>query len=70
MTWTPGTEGSAAAEAARTELEAVTDPTSRATVLALLAIAHQLGDLTRMTRSLLPQVKQLNQYLGAIANKP
>ncbi|WP_411102986.1 hypothetical protein [Streptomyces sp. cmx-4-9] len=56
---TPGTT----AEAARAALEEVTDPGARAVALALLAVAES-------TQSVDKRLKQVNQYLGALANKP
>ncbi|MGK5629417.1 hypothetical protein [Streptomyces sp. URMC 123] len=65
-----GTATRAAVEEARAALEQVDDPTARATVWALLAAVRLLDEIAQATKGLDARVEQLNQYLGAIANKP
>ncbi|MEV6655362.1 hypothetical protein [Streptomyces sp. NPDC051219] len=61
---------SSAAEAARAALNKVTDPGHKAMVLALLAVCEQLRETAENTQRIDTRLEQLNQYLGAIANKP
>ncbi|MGW7097853.1 hypothetical protein [Streptomyces sp. NPDC054838] len=55
---------------ARTSLRDVSDPAARALVLAVLGAARELQDLARTAENLDARLESLNQYLGAIANKP
>ncbi|MFF8277951.1 hypothetical protein ACF05T_17850 [Streptomyces lateritius] len=59
-----------AAEAARSALEDVVDPGARAVALALLAVREELAALAERTGSVDTRLEQVNQYLGALANKP
>lgn len=58
------------AEEARAALRDVTDPSAQASLLAALAVAKELQVLARSVQGIEGRLKQLNQYLGAIANKP
>ncbi|MFF8606021.1 hypothetical protein ACF06X_08795 [Streptomyces sp. NPDC015346] len=59
-----------AAEAARSALEEVSDPATRAVALALLAVREELAAVAERTGSMDARLEQVNQYLGALANKP
>ncbi|MGW1768534.1 hypothetical protein ACWCQL_31400 [Streptomyces sp. NPDC002073] len=58
------------ADEARAALQEVTDPSARATVLCALAAITELQALSRCTQGIEARLKQLNRYLGAMANKP
>ncbi|MFF1556408.1 hypothetical protein [Streptomyces sp. NPDC058279] len=55
---------------ARTALRDVGDPAARALVLAVLAAARELQELAGTAERLDARLEAVNQYLGAIANKP
>ncbi|MFF5703630.1 hypothetical protein ACFY7H_14140 [Streptomyces sp. NPDC012794] len=57
-------------EEARTALRDVTDPSARAGLLAVLAAVQELQLLTSSIQGIDARMKQLNRYLGALANKP
>ncbi|AVH98962.1 MULTISPECIES: hypothetical protein [Streptomyces] len=59
-----------AADEVRAALEDVSDPTARAVVLALLAVRDELRAVSERTGRVDARMKQMNQYLGALANKP
>ncbi|MFC7931934.1 hypothetical protein ACPCAE_20520 [Streptomyces cinereoruber] len=59
-----------AADEVRAALEDVSDPTARAVVLALLAVRDELRAVSERTGRMDARMKQMNQYLGALANKP
>ncbi|MFI9121097.1 hypothetical protein ACIGW0_17090 [Streptomyces bikiniensis] len=59
-----------AADEARAALEEVSDPTARAVVLALLGVRDELRAVSERAGRMDARMKQLNQYLGALANKP
>ncbi|MFF7176989.1 hypothetical protein [Streptomyces sp. NPDC008121] len=59
-----------AADAARSALEEVSDPSARAVALALLAVCEELRAVSERTGSMDARLEQVNQYLGALANKP
>ncbi|MDF3289797.1 MULTISPECIES: hypothetical protein [Streptomyces] len=50
--------------------ETIEEPGSKAVALALLAVEARLDDIAAVARSVDHRLEQLNQYLGAIANKP
>ncbi|MFD9304825.1 hypothetical protein ACFWCB_19560 [Streptomyces sp. NPDC060048] len=58
------------AEEVRAALGDITDPVARSALLAGLAVLKELQALTRSSQSVDTRLKRLNQYLGAIANKP
>lgn len=58
------------AEEARSALDQVADPSARAALLAVLAVVRELQGLTRVTQGIDARLETLNQYLGALANKP
>ncbi|MEU2118142.1 hypothetical protein ABZ567_21455 [Streptomyces sp. NPDC016459] len=58
------------ADAARSALEEVSDPGTRAVALALLAVCDELRAVSERTGSMDARLEQVNQYLGALANKP
>ncbi|MFC8794017.1 hypothetical protein [Streptomyces cinereoruber] len=59
-----------ATDEVRAALEDVSDPTARAVVLALLAVRDELRAVSERTGRVDARMKQMNQYLGALANKP
>ncbi|MFD5109924.1 hypothetical protein ACPCSP_03470 [Streptomyces cinereoruber] len=59
-----------AADEVSAALEDVSDPTARAVVLALLAVRDELRAVSERTGRVDARMKQMNQYLGALANKP
>ncbi|MGW9447335.1 hypothetical protein [Streptomyces sp. NPDC055632] len=59
-----------AADEARAALEDVSDPAARAMVLALLAVRDELRTVSERESRVDARLKQMNQYLGALANKP
>ncbi|MEW1901728.1 MULTISPECIES: hypothetical protein [unclassified Streptomyces] len=59
-----------AADEARAALEDVSDPAARAVVLALLAVRDELRTVSERETRVDARLKQMNQYLGALANKP
>ncbi|MFB7032539.1 MULTISPECIES: hypothetical protein [unclassified Streptomyces] len=59
-----------AADEARAALEEVSDPAARAMVLALLAVRDELRTISERESRVDARLKQMNQYLGALANKP
>jgi DNA-binding phage protein len=59
-----------AAQAARAALDDVTDHGQKAVALALLAVCEQLREMAETARHVDARLEQINQYLGAIANKP
>jgi hypothetical protein len=59
-----------AADVARSALEEVSDPSARAVALALLAVCDELRAVSEKTGSVDARLEQVNQYLGALANKP
>ncbi|WP_030213261.1 hypothetical protein [Streptomyces bikiniensis] len=59
-----------AADEVRAALEEVSDPTARAVVLALLGVRDELRAVSERAGRMDARMKQLNQYLGALANKP
>ncbi|MEV4950152.1 hypothetical protein [Streptomyces sp. NPDC053755] len=59
-----------AADAARSALDEVSDPSARAVALALLAVCDELRAVSEKTGSVDARLEQVNQYLGALANKP
>ncbi|MFD3333030.1 hypothetical protein ACFWV1_10310 [Streptomyces sp. NPDC058700] len=59
-----------AADATRSALEEVSDPGTRAVALALLAVCDELRAVSERTGSMDARLEQVNQYLGALANKP
>ncbi|MFE5829209.1 MULTISPECIES: hypothetical protein [unclassified Streptomyces] len=59
-----------AADEARAALEDVSDPAARAVVLALLAVRDELRTMSERETRVDARLKQMNQYLGALANKP
>ncbi|MFC8172493.1 hypothetical protein ACFUJ0_26485 [Streptomyces sp. NPDC057242] len=59
-----------AADEARAALEDVSDPAARAVVLALLAVRDELRTVSERESRVDARLKQMNQYLGALANKP
>ncbi|MFD3536429.1 hypothetical protein [Streptomyces sp. NPDC058664] len=60
----------AAADSARSALEEVSDPAARAVVLALLTVCDELRAVSERLGSVDTRLEQVNQYLGALANKP
>lgn len=58
------------AEEARAALNEAADPSGRAAVLGVLAVVEELQALTRSAQGIEAHLKQVNQYLGALANKP
>ncbi|MER5967325.1 hypothetical protein [Streptomyces sp. NPDC002057] len=61
---------SAASAAARSAAEEVSDPAARAVALALLAVCEELRTVAERMGSVDTRLEQVNQYLGALANKP
>ncbi|MFE8936144.1 hypothetical protein ACWDNT_30380 [Streptomyces sp. NPDC000963] len=59
-----------AADEARAALEDVSDPAAKAVVLALLAVRDELRTMSEREARVDARLKQMNQYLGALANKP
>ncbi|MFJ4868697.1 hypothetical protein [Streptomyces sp. NPDC088757] len=59
-----------AADETRAALEDVSDPAARAVVLALLEIRDELRTMSERESRVEARLKQMNQYLGALANKP
>ncbi|MEU3727729.1 hypothetical protein [Streptomyces sp. NPDC031705] len=66
----PGPASAQLAEEARSALTEVTDPAARATLLVALAAVQELQALTRSAQGVDARLKKINQYLGALANKP
>ncbi|MFF4169513.1 hypothetical protein [Streptomyces sp. NPDC001744] len=59
-----------AADAARAALEDVSDPSAKAVALALLAVRDELRAVSEKVGGVDARLEQVNQYLGALANKP
>ncbi|MEV7672176.1 hypothetical protein [Streptomyces sp. NPDC088752] len=59
-----------AVDEARAALEDVSDPAAKAVVLALLAVRDELRTMSEREARVDARLKQMNQYLGALANKP
>ncbi|MEV7728505.1 hypothetical protein ACIRP0_21800 [Streptomyces sp. NPDC101733] len=65
-----GSSSAQLAEDARTALADVSDPSTRAALLAALAVVSELQVLNRSAQGIEAHLKQVNQYLGGMANKP